>query len=89
MVALVGEFPTAEALAVELDCSPWTVHRWLQRHQIPSPGIHQVDSRLNDPDWLRRRYIDDGLSIRRLGDEIGVSRETVRRHLKRHGIERG
>jgi transposase len=40
-----------------------------------------------DEQWLREQYIEQKLSIRGVAANAGVSRETIRRWLKKHGIE--
>jgi transposase len=41
-----------------------------------------------NPDWLRERYWEDGMSIRGIADEVGVSHGTVRHQMKQFDIER-
>ena len=43
---------------------------------------------LDDPDWLRRRYVDELRSQQDIADEVDAAARTVRRALERHGIER-
>jgi hypothetical protein len=46
-----------------------------------------VAMRLDDPQWLRRRYVDEGASIGQMARECGVSWNPVRTALVRAGIE--
>lgn len=41
-----------------------------------------------DPEWLRERYWDEGMSLREIASKAGVSVTTVAGHMERHGIER-
>lgn len=41
-----------------------------------------------DADWLRRAYVDRGLSVYQIADEAGCGKSSVHRALKREGIER-
>jgi transposase len=43
--------------------------------------------RLDDPQWLRRRYVQDGASIRQMAAECAVKPDTMRAALDRAGIE--
>lgn len=40
-----------------------------------------------DPDWLEDRYHGDGLTQREIAEECDVAPVTIRRWMKRHGIE--
>ena len=42
---------------------------------------------LDDPEWLRERYVERGLSIAAVAREVGRHRNTVRRALRQHGIK--
>lgn len=51
----------------------------------------QIDIRypeLHDPDWLRRRHLEEDAEIGDLATEIGCSDELLRRALRRHTIVR-
>lgn len=37
--------------------------------------------------WLKRKYVDEGLSIRAIADMCGVAHRTIHYHLKKHGID--
>jgi DNA-binding CsgD family transcriptional regulator len=41
---------------------------------------------LIDRENLRRRYIDDGLTIKRIAAELGCSTATISNYLRRYGI---
>jgi lambda repressor-like predicted transcriptional regulator/DNA-binding phage protein len=43
---------------------------------------------LADVEWLRRRHVDDGVDAIRIAAELGVSKVTVYKALRRHGLWR-
>jgi DNA-binding transcriptional regulator LsrR (DeoR family) len=42
-----------------------------------------------DRDWLYRKYHEEGLTQREIGEECGVSPTTIRKQMKAFGIETG
>lgn len=40
----------------------------------------------DDPEWLRRRYLDEGAEASAIATELGVDVSTVHRALRRHNI---
>ena len=59
----------------------------------PLKGRRVARPRLNsdrpgglDPEWLRRRYVDEGTTMAQLGREAGVSTTTVHRALRFLGL---
>ena len=56
---------------------------------MPGTAPHDTVIELRcDAEWLRRRYLDDGASIKEIGRELGVTGWTVERTLARFGIAR-
>jgi hypothetical protein len=43
--------------------------------------------RLEDENWLRHRYINDGMSVGEIAKELGLSLTPVRRYMQKYGIE--
>lgn len=77
-------------ISEDLDCHPMTVGRWLKRFDIEvrSKTEHLLsDPRLEDPDWLRERYFDDGWDQSDIAEECGCHTSTVSNWFTRHGIE--
>jgi transposase-like protein len=66
-----------------------TVRRAMRRAGIVNPqadrGRRPVE--LDDADWLRRRYVDAGMSMRAIAEEVGAASATVSRALRRHSIK--
>jgi DNA-binding transcriptional regulator LsrR (DeoR family) len=81
---------TLAEIGDELGVSHGTVRTWMDEHGIErrERGGRVADERLRDPDWLRERYHADGQTLAQIGDELGVSNQTVRRRMDEHGIER-
>lgn len=54
-----------------------------------SGGSHWLGTHAyREEDWLRARYWADGMSLGEIADAVGVSDDTVRRWMVRHGVER-
>jgi DNA-directed RNA polymerase specialized sigma24 family protein len=72
-------------IAEELGCDGSTVIAALAAAGIPRPrptrGRPRRFAELGDHDWLRRRYLDEGASLRELAVEIGCSIRAVRKAL--------
>jgi len=41
-----------------------------------------------DEDWLRSRYWNDGLKMEAIGEDCGVSKQTIHRWMKKLNISR-
>jgi transposase-like protein len=67
-----------------------TVRRHMRRHGVVNPHAERGrrPAQLDDAVWLRASYVDGGMSMKAIGDEVGATAETVGRALARHGIER-
>lgn len=46
------------------------------------------DGKFNDPIWLRKRYVDDLMTQRKIGDLCGVSHQTIGRRINKFNIQR-
>ena len=42
----------------------------------------------HDPEWLRQKYWEEGMSAPQIADEVGVSDGAIRKWMKRHDIPR-
>jgi transposase-like protein len=76
-----------QSIADEVGTDRRTVRGALRRHGIDlreGPPAH-IDL---DPEWLRKRYVDDGLPVAAIAREVGVSTMTVHRAMVRYGIAR-
>lgn len=64
-----------------------TVLKWRSVHGLlraPTPAV--MPAEVNDPDWLRARRTDDGMSNRQIADLLGVSIVTVQRRVRCFGV---
>jgi transposase len=79
-------------IAEELGCSNTTVSRWLNKHGIKTRSRrerihHRLPDELDDPEWLREKYHNEGLSCQAVAEKIGCSDGAVLSAMNRHGIE--
>ena len=73
------------AIADELGVADNTVARALTRHGVPRR--RQADRFGGiDPDWLRKRYVDDGRTVVEVAHEAGISKATAIRAIVKHGL---
>lgn len=75
------------AIADELGVADNTVGRALRRHGVQRRRRADRPGGI-DPDWLRKRYVDNGRTIVEIAREVGVGKSTVHRALQLHGITR-
>ena len=76
----------------ELGVSDVTVARYLREYGIEvrdqtRPATERAPE-LADKEWLREQYVDNCRTSYDIGNELGVSDDTVLRYLEDHGIER-
>ena len=45
-----------------------------------------TDERYRDPEWLRKKYVDEGLLIKEIAEMCGVSTGAINRWLKGYKI---
>jgi transposase len=84
-------------IANKCDCTPSTIIRWLDRHDIETgpPGGRSEnrrlrclpDERLANQEWMRKQYVGEVQSAREIAEKCGCDESTAQRWLKRHGIE--
>jgi predicted DNA-binding protein YlxM (UPF0122 family) len=78
---------TASEIAELEGVTTSTITRWLRKHDIEtSRGTSQAEGEYKDKEWLREKYIDEDRSMADIGDEFGVSKETIKYWLKKHDI---
>jgi hypothetical protein len=84
-------------IAAEAKVVPRTIARAVQRLGLTRTSMVRATRRPHrhadrpggiDSKWLRKRYVDDGLTIARIAREVGVCTTTVHRALVVHGIAR-
>jgi len=78
---------TQEEIAEMCGVSRTTITRWMQKHSLETrDGWQQADGQYKDPEWLRQKYVDERCSLKDIGDEFGVSKETIKYWIKKHNI---
>ena len=82
----------AEAIAAEVGCDPVAARLALIRHGYMLPNGRRrssirdrtaadLDRRLTDPDWLRRRYAEEGATVAAIAAELACTEVDVRNAL--------
>jgi hypothetical protein len=98
MAECVAEGLTRGQIAERAGCSEFTVSYWLKRFgfALVNPfetdmaqfESHEVGERIyQNQVWLYEMYIEHGLSLDQVGELAGVTQETVRYWLTKHGIQ--
>jgi DNA-directed RNA polymerase specialized sigma24 family protein len=80
-------------IADELGISSTPVRTWMRKHGIDTrDNYQQVQGetlrKLEDAEWLREQYCDEGLTLDKIAEDLNVSSRTVRRWMEDHSIER-
>ena len=90
----VDEAMSIRQIGALLGCSSKTARFALKAHRIPlrRPGAPERDPAkerlLADADWLHARYVDDGLTIQQIADDVlHVHNALVSDALRKAGIE--
>lgn len=76
-----------EAIAREVDRDPSTVSYWVTKYGLVSVHAEKHAARGGIAREQLEALVTAGLSIRAIGEQLGVSYATVRHWLKRHGLE--
>ena len=83
---------SATDLAEECNTGSSTVYTWMERHGIgrKNNSVARAEGnveQLQNEEWLREQYTEKERSSVDIAQGLGVSHSTVRRNMKRHGIE--
>src|SRR6476646_8916680 len=84
----IEERRTITATAHDIGCIPGSVSRALRRHGLRDVHWRGPIPELADSDWLRARYIDEGLSTAQIAALLDCGSPAVRVALIRAGIDR-
>jgi len=81
---------TQKEIANSLGVARSTITRWIKRHDIEarSTGVSQAEGEYKDKEWLREHYHGKQRSMADIGGEFGVSKETIKYWIEKHGIEK-
>lgn len=88
----LGDGLTQQQIADEIGCNRLTVLRAMQRLEIAAKdskkqaGEGIIHPELYDERWLRRQYVENGLTTRKIARLIGSDSGNVYRALKQFGI---
>lgn len=88
----VEKHKPATEIADACDVTSDTVYSWLRKHDIEVRTTSEsvcgkALQKLSNPDWLREKYINEGLGLKAIGGELDVAGTTVIRWLKKHNIQ--
>ena len=70
-----------------IGCPLPVLNWWFTEHDIDIRDNAEYRE-LYDKDWLRSKYIDDGMTAIEISEELGCAHGTVRDYLSRHGIRK-
>lgn len=82
-------------VASELGCSPRTVRTWMEKNGVDRRNRKDAAEKADvsescewrDKERLHELYVEEGLSVVDVAEELGCGHNTVHRWLKRHGIK--
>lgn len=79
---------TISEIADICEVSAQTISYWMDRYDIQIRGCHgsDWDDRYQDEEWLRRRYVDEGMLQREIAEECGVAPNTVTRWVNKFDL---
>ena len=75
-----------EDIARRLGCHPSTVGYWLRKHGLQANGRERHAPRGGIEREVLEALVQEGLTLRAIAAELGVSQSTVRHWLVRHGL---
>ena len=64
-----------------------TVSHYMKKHDVETDSRGALDERLDDPEFLREKYIEEEQTMAEIAEEVGCSDGTVMRRLHEHDIE--
>lgn len=79
---------SAREIADMVDRTTDSIHYWRNKHDIRAKSPQgEVDPRLEDPEWLREKYVDKGMTTHEIAELIGENQTNVHRRLTKFDIE--
>lgn len=70
----------------ELGCSRTTFYDWVEKFGLKEEREKDTERPWRDEDTLRELYVEEGMSVFEVGDELGCSGSAVQRNLEKVGI---
>lgn len=89
----IGEEKSITDIGRECDVSDDTILKWLRKYDISTrepearPEDLAADKQLTDVDWLRGKYVEEGMNSYEIAECLSCSATSVRYWLNEHGIE--
>lgn len=83
----VDEQQQPKEIIEDLGCSRTTFYDWIDKFGLKQEREAQIDRPWRDEDTLRELYVEKGLSVHKVGEELGCSGKAVHRNLQKVGIE--
>lgn len=83
----VDKLRTLQSIGDEVGCNKATIGRTLKKYGISRRKRTSRHAKLNDKDWLRKAYLEDGRTLMSLAREAGCTAGPVRDALRALGIE--
>lgn len=88
----VENLKPATEIADSCGVTPDTVYSWLRKHGMEvrttsESACGEALEKLNDADWLREKYINEGHGIKAIGDQLDVAGKTVYQRLMKYDIQ--
>lgn len=75
----------------EAGCGYSAIVHWMDKYgldrRLPGSGLDE-DKPHYDPEWLRKRYYEDGANTLEMADEAGVSAGAITGQMDKYGMER-
>lgn len=81
---------TTTEIADECGVTATTISDWLDRHDIGARSQQEAqkpDAEYTDREWLYTEYVENGRSMKDIGEECGVSGAVILKWLRRFDIE--
>lgn len=86
------EFWSVGEIAEEASVAPPTVYTYAEKFDIDLKSEWKTsidkDNPIRDPDWIREKYVEEGLKTSELAELADINRGTAERWMDRFGIER-
>lgn len=83
----VNEHMSMKEIAEELSCTPPTVKRWLDRHEIPTRNqAGNGEKPWHSEEHLRELYDEEGLSVHEIAERFGRRDQAIEHWLRKYEI---
>jgi len=85
-----GDGMTIAEIANETDKHRSTIYYWIKKHGLKTRDNsgYKKDYEYKDPEYLKEKYHNEGLSARQIADEFDINTSVILRLMEKHGIDR-